>query len=180
MIENLQIICSSFGGNIALFFPSYKLLNLAMDVLRLKKPLYQEYLGMEQDELINTVETFISDRGAVLAGVMGGRLSEGIDYPDTTLEMAVIVGIPYPAPGIRQEALQHYYDIVFDGRGWEFTVESPAARKILQAAGRVIRSKTDKGFVIVADNRVGRLSHYIPEIKTSTDITDDIAEFFDA
>ena len=177
---NIRRILNHFNGNIALFFPSYKLLNSTLDDLKIKKPVYREYQGMNQEELMSTVESFKSERGAILAGVMGGRLSEGIDYPDTTLEMAIIVGIPYPSPGARQEALQHYYDIMFDGRGWKFAVESPAVRKLLQAAGRVVRSETDKGLIVIADNRARSFLEYIPDLEQSDDIVSDIDNFFEA
>jgi len=179
IIGRLKTIVTNFKGNIALFFPSYKLLDSAVEELNISKPVYHEYQGMEQEELMNTVENFKSDRGAVLAGVMGGRLAEGIDYPDTSLEMAIIVGIPYPAPSVRQDALQHYYDISFDGRGWEFAVESPAIRKLLQAAGRVIRSETDKGLIVITDNRSIKFLDYIPELEVTDDITKDIQDFFE-
>ena len=135
---------------------------------------------MDQEELMQTVESFKSDSGAILAGVMGGRLAEGIDYPETALEMAVIVGIPYPSPGVRQKALQHYYDISFNGRGWKFAVESPAVRKLLQAAGRVVRSESDRGFIVIADSRTGRFSEYIPDLERSDDIVSEINDFFEA
>ena len=184
MLEKIKVkirrIINRFDGNIALFFPSYKLLNSTLDDFNVKKPVYREYQGMNQEELMSTVESFKSERGAILAGVMGGRLSEGIDYPDTTLEMAIIVGIPYPSPGARQEALQHYYDIKFDGRGWKFAVESPAVRKLLQAAGRVVRSETDKGLIVIADNRARSFLEYIPDLEQSDDIVEDIDNFFEA
>ena len=180
IVAKLELIIPNFEGNIALFFPSYKLLELALENIKVKKPVYKEYLGMAQQELMQTVESFKSDSSAVLAGVMGGRLAEGIDYPDTTLEMAIIVGIPYPAPGVRQKALQHYYDISFNGQGWKFAVESPAIRKLLQAAGRVVRSETDRGFIVIADNRTSRFLEYIPELEQSDDIVSEINEFFEA
>jgi len=156
------------------------LLESAVDKLNLSKPVYREYQGMAQEELMHTVESFKSDRGAILAGVMGGRLAEGIDYPNTSLEMAIIIGIPYPAPGVRQKALQHYYDMSFDGRGWEFAVESPAIRKLLQAAGRVVRSETDRGLIIITDNRAIKFSDYIPELEITDDVVSDIQHFFEA
>lgn len=180
IINKLDLIANTFNGNIALFFPSYKLLDLALESLKLKKPVYKEYSGMEQEELMKTVESFKTDSGAILAGVMGGRLAEGIDYPDTSLEMAVIVGIPYPSPGVRQDALQHYYDISFDGMGWKFAVESPAVRKLLQAAGRVVRSETERGFIVITDSRTGRFLEYIPELEQSDDIVSEISDFFEA
>jgi DNA excision repair protein ERCC-2 len=153
---------------------------LALESLQLKKPVYREYSGMDQEELMQTVESFKSDSGAILAGVMGGRLAEGIDYPDTSLEMAVIVGIPYPSPSVRQDALKHYYDISFNGRGWKFAVESPAVRKLLQSAGRVVRSEKDRGFIIIADSRTGRFLEYIPQLERSEDIVSEIGDFFEA
>ena len=180
IVSKLELIISNFKGNIALFFPSYKLLESALQGIKIKKPIYREYLGMEQEELMQTVDSFKSDSSAVLAGVMGGRLAEGIDYPSTTLEMAIIVGIPYPAPGVRQNALQHYYDISFSGQGWKFAVEAPAVRKLLQAAGRVVRSETDRGFIVIADSRTGRFLEYIPELEQSDDIVSEIGEFFEA
>ena len=178
--NQIQMIVENFNGNIALFFPSYKLLDSALNDLKIKKPVYREYSGMKQDELMQTVESFKSDKGAILAGVMGGRLAEGVDYPDTTLEMAMIIGIPYPSPGARQDALQHYYDISFDGRGWKFAVESPAVRKLLQAAGRVVRSETDKGLIIIADNRARSFLEYMPELEQSENIVSEIGDFFEA
>ena len=180
LIDKLESIVDSFEGNIALFFPSHNLLESAMNEITFSKPVYREYSGMKQQELMNTVESFKSDSGAVLAGVMGGRLAEGIDYPDTSLEMAIIVGIPYPSPSVRQDALQHYFDVCFHGKGWEYAVESPALRKILQAAGRVIRSETDKGMVIIADGRAGKFSQSIPEMTLAHEIGDDVKNFFEA
>ena len=180
MVSKIEVIVSNFRGNIALFFTSYKLLDLALESTKINKPVYREYSGMAQEELMHTVESFKSDSSAILAGVMGGRLAEGIDYPDTTLEMAVIVGIPYPAPGVRQEALQHYYDNNFSGQGWKFAVESPAIRKLLQAAGRVVRSETDRGLIIIADSRTGRFLEYLPDLEQSDDIVSEIADFFEA
>ena len=180
LIDKLESIIDSFKGNIALFFPSYKILESALNEINISKPIYKEYSGMKQEELMNTVESFKSDSGSVLAGVMGGRLAEGIDYPDTSLEMAIIVGIPYPAPGVRQEALQHYFDVCFHGKGWEYAVESPALRKMLQAAGRVIRSENDKGMVIITDGRAGKFADSIPDLELSNDIIGDVENFFEA
>ena len=180
LIDKLESIITNFDGNIALFFPSYKILESALNEITLSKPIYKEYSGMKQEELMNTVESFKSDRGSILAGVMGGRLAEGIDYPDTSLEMAIIVGIPYPAPGVRQEALQHYFDVCFHGKGWEYAVESPALRKILQAAGRVIRSENDRGMIIITDGRAGKFAENIPDLELSNDIVADVGNFFEA
>ena len=68
----------------------------------------------------------------------------------------------------------------FDGRGCKFSVESPAVRKLLQAAGRVVRSETDKGLIIIADNRARSFLEYMPELEQSENITSEIDDFFEA
>ena len=125
-----------------------------------------------------TVASFKSDRAAVLAGVMGGRLAEGIDYPDATLELVVIVGIPYPYPSARQQALKHYCDLAFQGRGWQFAVELPALRRLRQAAGRLIRSATDRGVVVIADQRAARFAAELAGLREARDVVAEVREFF--
>ena len=133
---------------------------------------------MKQELLMRVLDTFKSESGAVLAGVMGGRLAEGVDYPDSSLEMAVIVGLPYPVPKPRQKALMHYYDVVFNGRGWQFAVLVPTVRKLLQAAGRVVRSETDRGLIIVTEKDTREISPYISSLEQSDDIVSEIENFF--
>ena len=68
----------------------------------------------------------------------------------------------------------------FHGKGWEYAVESPALRKMLQAAGRVIRSETDKGMIIITDGRAGKFSENIPDLELSNNIVNDVEDFFEA
>ncbi len=144
----------------------------------LSKPLYVERSGMEQEELMSTVETFKADTNSVLLGVMGGRLAEGIDYPDTTLELAILFGIPYSPPSARQRALVTYYDLKFVGRGWEYAVKAPATRKLLQAAGRLIRGPEDRGLCIILDKRAAGFKGYIEDLRAVADPVDAVREFF--
>ena len=166
--------------NIAIFFPSYKKLDWFFENITIKKTVHREYVGMPQEELMTLLRSFAEDDDeGVIAGVMGGRIAEGLDFPKS-LGIVVIAGMPYPVPGVRQEALQHYYDKKFNSMGWEFTVHVPTIRKILQAAGRAIRSETDKGFIIIADSKAQDFKDYIPELEQSDDIVSEINEFFEA
>ena len=178
LMARLGELLTGFAGNAALFFPSYDLLERGLSELRLAKPIYREARGMPQEELMATVAGFKSDRAAVLAGVMGGRLAEGIDYPDATLELVVIVGIPYPYPSARQQALKHYCDLAFQGRGWQFAVELPALRRLRQAAGRLIRSATDRGVVVIADQRAARFAAELAGLREARDVVAEVREFF--
>jgi len=107
---------------------------------------------------------------------MGGRISEGMDFPAEQLEIAVIVGIPYPKPTARQRGLQNYYDVKF-GKGWEYTVQAPAARKMLQAIGRLIRNENDRGVAVILDKRAPRFHQYIKEMQESKELLSDMNRF---
>ena len=114
--------------------------------------------------------------GAALFSVMGGRISEGMDFPAEQLEIAVIVGIPYPKPTARQRGLQRYYDLKFQ-KGWEYTVEAPTARKLLQSIGRLIRDETDRGVAVILDKRAPRFRRYMQDMEESKNLVDDISMF---
>ena len=136
---------------------------------------------MSQSELMDLVTDFKScgngdGDGAALFSVMGGRISEGMDFPAEQLEIAVIIGIPYPKPTARQRGLQRYYDLKF-GKGWEYTVQAPAARKLLQAIGRLIRNECDRGVAVILDKRAPRFHQYMREMRESYNILDDIQRF---
>ena len=138
---------------------------------------------MSQSALMELVSDFKSygdqeGDGAALFSVMGGRISEGMDFPAEQLEIAVIVGIPYPKPTARQRGLQHYYDIKFR-KGWEYTVEAPTARKLLQSIGRLIRDEKDRGVAVILDRRAPRFKRFIRDLNESKNLVDDIKDFMD-
>ncbi len=150
---------NSVTVNTAVFFPSYQFMDRMVDdglVPSLGRDVYFERRGMPQSELMEVFDTFRSSEGSVLFCITGGRISEGLDFPDKSLELAVIVGIPYPRPTARLRALKRYYDIRF-GDGVLFTTVVPTARRMRQAMGRVIRSETDRGVAVVLDRRLSGL-----------------------
>ena len=156
--------------NTALFFPSYELMNRMVDdgILEgLNRDVYFERKGMPQSELMEVFDEFRMSEGSILLCILGGRISEGLDFPDKALELALILGIPYPKPTAKLRALRRYYDIRF-GDGNRFTSTIPATRKIRQAIGRLIRSETDRGVAVVLDRRVVNL----PDV--GAEMTDDL------
>ncbi|MEM0492519.1 MAG: ATP-dependent DNA helicase [Candidatus Thermoplasmatota archaeon] len=178
----ISTICNTFPRNTMVCFPSYNTLSYFRDrgwFNDIKRCLYVEEQSLTQSRLMELVSDFKScsnNNGAALFSVIGGRISEGMDFPAEELEIAVIVGIPYPKPTARQRGLQHYYDIKF-GKGWEYTVEAPAARKLLQSIGRLIRDENDRGVAVILDKRAPRFKRYIPDMKESNDIIKDIHVF---
>lgn len=145
--------------NTAVFFPSYDFMDFMTDdglVEDLGRDVMFERRGMPQGELMETFERFRTSEGSVLFAVTGGRISEGLDFPDKALELAVIVGIPFPKPTAKSRAMVRYYDARFgDGRRWVTIV--PASRRMRQSIGRLIRSETDRGVAVVLDRRAASM-----------------------
>jgi len=184
MWRHISDICNTFPKNTMVFFPSFNTLSMFKkngQFAEIQRCLYVEEQNMSQSELMDLVTDFKScgngnGDGAALFSVMGGRISEGMDFPAEQLEIAVIIGIPYPKPTARQRGLQRYYDLKF-GKGWEYTVQAPAARKLLQAIGRLIRNENDRGVAMILDKRAPRFHRYMKDMRESKDILSDIHRF---
>ena len=73
----------------------------------------------------------------------------------------VLVGIPYPRPTAKRDALRRYLDST-TGHGWQYTVDAPAQRAILQATGRMIGSENDRGLAIILDRRAPTFEKVLP------------------
>jgi DNA excision repair protein ERCC-2 len=107
---------------------------------------------------------------------MGGRISEGIDFPDKDLQVAIIVGVPYPKPTAKQRALMHFYETKFR-KGWEYTVKAPTYRKMAQAIGRLIRTETDVGAAVILDRRAKQFSDRM-EMEEAEEPVNELVKFF--
>ncbi len=142
-------------GNTIVFFPSYAYLNLVsghLDIDQLPELWVQRRDMGERDR-----DAFLSafeDENAHRLGlcVLGGLFSEGIDLPGKRLVNAVVVGVGLPVPSARINAVRSCYQKHF-GDGFAYACRIPGMQKVLQAAGRVIRSETDSGIVLLLDER---------------------------
>ena len=148
-------------GNVAAFFPSYELLEEVLGRVRelaIGKPLIIERPDWDKAKRDGALEVLRSARpggGAVLFGVQGGSLSEGVDYEDNLLAAVVVVGLPLSPPNVEGEALKDYYVRKFgSAKGYDYAVVFPAVNKVLQAAGRAIRSETDRAAVVLLEGRL--------------------------
>lgn len=145
-------------GNYMVFFPSYKMM----------QDVYEVFLGTEQTELTITMqrsnmneaerEEFLQsfereDHGTLVAFcVMGGIFGEGIDLKNDRLIGAVIVGTGLPQISNEREILKQFYDK--QGlSGFDYAFRYPGINKVLQAAGRVIRTQEDQGIIVLLDDR---------------------------
>ncbi|MDD1755775.1 MAG: ATP-dependent DNA helicase [Methanomassiliicoccales archaeon] len=181
-MEDLVVAsCNALDRNTVVFFPSYVLMDRFLSdgmLARIRKKVHVEERGMPQAELMSTVQSFKKATlfGQVLFAVMGGRVSEGIDFPDRELQVAILAGIPFPKPTAKQRALLHYYEMKF-GKGWEYTVKVPASRKMLQSIGRLIRTEKDVGAALILDKRAKQFSDRM-ELVAAESIPNDLLAFF--
>lgn len=162
--------------NTALFFPSYDFMDrMAADGLpeRLGREVFYERRGMPQGELMDTFESFRTSSGSVLFAVTGGRISEGLDFPDKALELALVIGIPFPKPTARLRAMERYYDRRL-GDGRRHVIAIPAQRKMRQSIGRLIRSESDRGVAVILDRRAASMDQ---SALPSSDIPSAVAAF---
>lgn len=147
-------------GNYLAFFPSYRFLNDVYEAfltLRREKEeifcLIQDS-GMTEEEREEFLNYFEEERDGTLIGfcVMGGIFSEGIDLTEERLIGTWIVGTGLPQVCLERELLKQYFDEK-GMSGFEYAYLYPGMNKVLQAAGRVIRTDTDRGMIFLLDDR---------------------------
>ncbi|MAH33495.1 hypothetical protein CL615_03825 [archaeon] len=156
-------IIKKIPGNVALFFPSYGLRdNIYKDLYELSnKKMIIEKPNLNKEEKENILEQFKKHKneGAVLLAVSSGSFGEGIDLPGDFLKGAVIIGLPLVKPDLETKELIEYYEEKF-GKGFDYGYVFPAITKCLQNAGRCIRSETDKGVIVLLDERFAWQNYY--------------------
>lgn len=150
-------IIKNTPGNIAFFFPSYSFRDQIakyLDEKEINKEILLEERKLTSEERSQLIRKFKTNslKGSVLLAISSGSFSEGIDLPGKFLKTVVIVGLPLEKPSLEVNALIQYYDIKFN-KGRLYGYIYPAMIKVIQAAGRCIRSETDKGAIIFLDKR---------------------------
>lgn len=150
-------------GNYLVFFPSYAYLRMVRELFAARFshiPLVTQTPEMAEADRIDFLDCFKADADQSLVGfaVMGGVFAEGIDLKGDRLTGAVIVGVGLPAICPERDLIRVYYDEV-NGRGFEYAYQYPGINRVLQAAGRVIRSENDRGAVLLIDQRYGRAGY---------------------
>ncbi len=149
-------IAAEVPGNLAVFFPSYQVMgSVAGNMREIKKSILVERQGMKKEDrvqLCNQLVNSTASGGGILLGVQAGSLSEGVDYANNLLDAVIVVGLPLETPTLEIKSLIEYYDFKFE-RGWDYGYIYPAMNRALQAAGRCIRSETDRGAIVLMDER---------------------------
>lgn len=169
--REITTIAAAVPGNVAVFFPSYELLSEALRRVRaggVRKKLLVErpqWTKARRDGALEALRMGRAEGGALLLGVQGGSLSEGVDYEDNLLAAVVVVGLPLGPPSVEVEALKDYYSRKFGfAKGTDYAYVFPAVNRVLQAAGRAIRSERDRAAIILLEGRLleSRYSRCLP------------------
>ena len=144
-------------GNYLAFFPSYAYLQQVHTALSARWPDIDTLV--QQRDLDDTgradfLARFVPHPARTLLGfaVMGGIFGEGVDLAGDRLIGCAIVGVGLPQVNPRQEMLRRYYEAQA-GCGFDYAYRYPGMNKVLQAAGRVVRTPQDRGVVLLLDDR---------------------------
>jgi len=157
----------SVPGNCLALFPSYAFLAAVAEHLEpgAKRVLIQRRTSgdREREEILEILRSALLGDVLLLA-VAGGVFAEGVDYPGDMLRGVAVVGPCLPALTLEQQLLRRYYDERFD-RGFEYAFVVPGMTRVVQAAGRLIRSDRDRGVIALLDRRFleGPYRHHLPE-----------------
>lgn len=151
-------------GNYLIFFPSYRFMEdvyqeftqlLASDEEEMELVIQQKH--MDEEERENFLRAFEMGREKSLIGfgVLGGIFSEGIDLTNEKLIGTLIIGTGLPQVCNEREILKSYFDQK-GLSGFDYAYRYPGMNKVLQAAGRVIRTEDDRGVILLLDERFQR------------------------
>ncbi|MBU6453673.1 MAG: ATP-dependent DNA helicase [Cyanobacteria bacterium REEB67] len=155
--EAINRIVAVRPGNYFVFFPSYGFLSSVYDKVKLLVPESMRLMRQESEmsaaraqELLGSL--LAKDKPTLVFAVQGGVFAEGVDYPGDMIIGALIVGPGLPNYNFEREQIRQYYDARY-GSGFDFAYVYPAMAKVIQAAGRVIRSDSDRGIIVLMDQR---------------------------
>ncbi|RHG22934.1 ATP-dependent DNA helicase [Agathobacter rectalis] len=154
----INAVVTQKTGNYMVFFPSYKMMNDVADIY-CEKYADETELMLQKNNMSETErEEFLdrfseeTDRTLVAFGIMGGIFGEGIDLKNDRLIGAIVVGTGLPQISNERTILKDYYDAE-NGCGFDYAFRYPGINKVLQAAGRVIRTTEDTGVILLLDER---------------------------
>lgn len=156
----VELIAEQFAhqpGNYLAFFSSFDYLQQVALLLAERHPhiaLWQQSRGMAEAERRAFLEQFTEHSQGVGFAVLGGAFGEGIDLPGARLIGAFIATLGLPQLNPVNEQMKQRMGVIF-GSGYDYTYLYPGIQKVVQAAGRVIRSQQDQGVVMLIDDRFG-------------------------
>ena len=187
LVELIKNAVNVQEGNYMVYFPSYEYLDVVYD--RMDKTGFRcvkqtkMMCDKERDQFLSLFNNHHDD-ALVGFAVMGGLFSEAIDFKGDSLIGAIIVGVGLPRIDIDHDLVREH----FNDKGFEFAYQFPGMNRVLQTAGRVIRSEDDRGMVVLVDPRFKERRYrelmpaewQVQEVTTSRMLREGLAEFWSA
>lgn len=191
VVEALAALIAGKKGNYLFFFPSFQYLQNVYELFREKHPeivARKQEGAMDEEQREAFLEAFKAGNSETLVGfcVLGGVFSEGIDLRGERLIGAAIVGVGLAQLNPESDLIKDYYNETI-GQGFDYAYQLPGMNKVLQAVGRVIRGESDRGVVLLIDERfsASRYRTLFPAhwnhakiVKNTKEITEQVTEFW--
>jgi DNA excision repair protein ERCC-2 len=157
MAAKIVETCGTTPGNVAAFFPSYDFMQRVEPFIReanMDKRILLERREFGKNEKEAIISDLRRDRNALLMATIGGSFAEGVNFSDNLLSSIVIAGFPFSPPTLEGEVMKARYEKRYGARKAVLYVSTyPAVSKVLQAAGRAIRSEFDRAAMVLLDER---------------------------
>lgn len=159
----IEALACTRTGNFIAYFPSYKYMEEISGRFAERHPEIKMIVQkpfMDEKDKEDFLQEFRPEPQETLLGfaVMGGVFSEGIDLTGDRLSGVAIVGVGLPQLCMERDIISSYYQKL-NGLGYQYSYMFPGMNKVLQAAGRVIRSENDRGVVMLIDDRYNRYDY---------------------
>jgi len=157
IVQKISGVVKKRPGNYLIFFPSYQYLSLVHELF-LEENLDEKVIVQEPNMSEEDREKFLdqfqdnSQENTIGFAVLGGVFSEGIDLVGDRLTGVVIVGVGLPQLSLERDIIKDYFNEV-EKNGYHYSYVFPGMNKVLQAAGRLIRTEEDSGTILLIDDR---------------------------
>ena len=180
--EVVERCVAATPGNVALFFGSFEQMHDLMGLMDLPdRERVVQRPGMSQAARAEAAAA-MAEPGKVLCAVLGGVFGESVDLPPGALAAAIIVGPAFPPPDLQTALLTDWLERRHND-GFGLASVQPGMTKVVQAAGRVVRTPHDRGAVVLVCRRFlqTELQQYLPEAWSPTPTSrpwEALAEFF--
>lgn len=157
VIDKILWFISQQVGNYLIFMPSFSYLNEIIERMQPKMSAYSiitQKKNMTESERNLFLDEFHKGTPVIGMAVLGGIFSEGIDLVGDKLIGVCVIGVGLPSPSAENEILKNYFTDRF-GDGFLYAYLLPGFHKVQQAVGRLIRTESDTGSILLLDKRYG-------------------------
>lgn len=181
IVKVLEDIRASVDGNWLVAFPSFEYLNRVYDAIdNTDDRVLKQEAQMTVEERADFIDWMNEPNARAGLTVMGGVFTESVDFDPAALAGVVVIGPSIPPSSLELDKLRNSSDL-----GFELAYRQPAMTRVVQAAGRVVRHKTDRGIIVLLDPRFTRSEyqqyfpkHWVPRIVKTSQLREALTQFW--